>query len=279
VGGGGYSAPVPAPPDVLDRPAPGPDAVLRYGEHRDAVVDVHLPVEAPGEISPAPLLVLLHGGFWRQGWDRRHTRPLASALRDLGWLVATPEYRRTGGLGGWPRTFDDITALQEQLLPLLHEVLPGRVTPAQPTLVGHSAGGHLVLWWSLTAGSATVPPRRTVALAPVSDLARAHSENLGSGAVAALLGGGVAQVPERYAVADPAARWRAGGIPAGEVVLVHGGDDESVPVQHSRDLAIDVGVELLELDCEHFALIDPLSAVWPSVRDAIGIPPRTDTQR
>lgn len=267
-----------APTDVLDRPAPAPDAVLRYAEHRDAVVDVHLPTEAPGESYPAPVLVLVHGGFWREGWDRRHTRPLASALRDRGWLVATPEYRRTGGLGGWPRTLDDIAALRERLLPLLREVLPGRVAPPGPTLVGHSAGGHLALWWSLTNGSGTDRPRRTVALAPVSDLARAHAEKLGGGAVAALLGGGVAQVPERYAAADTAARLRAGEMLAGEVVLVHGRDDDSVPVQHSRDLATDVGVELVELTCDHFAPIDPLSVVWPAVRDAIGLPPGMHSQ-
>lgn len=264
-----------APTDVLDRAAPEPDAVLRYAEHRDAVVDVHLPAQAPGRSSLAPVLVLLHGGFWRAGWDRRHTRPLASALRDRGWLVATPEYRRTGGIGGWPHTFNDIAYLRDHLLPLLREVLPHRVAPSGPTLVGHSAGGQLVLWWSLTSGSSSDRPRRTVALAPVSDLARAHSEDLGSGAVSALLGGGLAQVPDRYAVADPAARLRAGDVPVGEVVLVHGRDDDSVPVQHSRDLATDVGVgvELVELPCEHFAPIDPLSAVWLPVRDAIGPPP------
>ena len=260
---------------MLDRPAPDPDAVLRYAEHRDAVVDVHLPAEAPGETRPAPVLVLLHGGFWRDAWDRRHTRPLAAALRDRGWLVATPEYRRTGGLGGWPGTFDDVADLRERLLPLLRDVLPGRVAAVQPTLVGHSAGGHLALWWALTSLSS--PPRRTVGLAPVSDLGRADEEGLGSGAVTALLGGGPHEVPERYAAADPAARMRAGEVPAGEVVLVHGRHDEDVPVQHSRDLATDVGVALVELDCEHFALIDPLSSAWPSVHDAVGALPRSNS--
>jgi acetyl esterase/lipase len=272
-----YSSPVPARADVLDRPAPGPDAVLRYAEHRDAVVDVHLPAEPPGEIRPAPVLVLLHGGFWRDAWDRRHTRPLAAALRDRGWLVATPEYRRTGGLGGWPGTLDDIAELREGVLPLLSDVLAGRVAAAPPTLVGHSAGGHLALWWALTSES--FPPRRTVGLAPVGDLARADEERLGSGAVAALLGGALSELPERYAAADPAARMRAGEVPAGEVVLVHGRHDEDVPVEHSRDLATDVGVALLELDCEHFALIDPLSTVWPSVRDAVGALPGSHPSR
>ena len=259
---------MPGAENVLDRPAPDPDAVLRYADHADALVDVHLPPMPPGMATPAPLLVLLHGGFWRHAWDRRHTRPLASALRDLGWLVATPEYRRTVGAGGWPTTLDDIAALRDRLLPLLADALPGRVASKAPTLLGHSAGGHLALWWAIGQSVS----RRTVALAPVADLARAYAENLGGGAVAALLGGGLSDVPERYARADVAARLRAGGTPD-DVVLVHGRHDAQVPVQHSRDLAADTGVRLIELDCEHYAVIDPLSPVWPAVRGAIGRPP------
>jgi acetyl esterase/lipase len=243
--------------------------VVRYAGHADALVDVHLPPLPPGHVAQAPVLVLLHGGFWRQAWCRRHTRPLASALRDLGWLVATPEYRRAGGAGGWPGTLDDMARLRDRLLPLLVDALPGRVAPGAPTLVGHSAGGHLALWWALDRSTSC----RTVALAPVADLARAYAEHLGSGAVAALLGGGPPDVPDRYARADVAARMRTGEMPD-DVVLVHGRHDDQVPVQHSRDLAADTGVRLIELDCEHFAPIDPLSPVWPAVRDAIGPPLR-----
>lgn len=249
---------------MLNRLEPGPDAILRYAGHADAVVDVHLPLNR----GPAPLLVLLHGGFWRQGYDRRHTRPLAGALRDAGWCVATPEYRRTGGAGGWPATFDDVAALRDRLVGLLHDALPGRVADVDPTLVGHSAGGHLALWWAVTDRSPAAP-RRTVALAPVADLARAYAERLGDDAVAALIGG-AADHPDRYADADPAARMRAGELPAGEVLLVHGTHDAQVPVQHTRDLATDTGVRHVEPDCDHFALIDPLSPTWPVVVSALG---------
>jgi len=273
---------VPDPREVLTRPAPEPDAVVRYGTHADAVVDVHLPhvhlphVHLPPTSSqpapPAPLLVLLHGGFWRAPYDRRCTRPLAAGLREAGWVVASPEFRRTGGEGGWPATFDDVAALREGLVGLLRDALPGRLTDHTATLVGHSAGGHLALWWALTDRSRSAP-RRTVALAPVADLARAYADDLGQGAVAALLGGGVAEHPHRYAEADPAARMRAGERATGDVVLVHGPHDEQVPVQHSRNLAADTGVRLVEPDCEHFALIDPVSPAWPTVVSALGPPP------
>ena len=265
-----YAARVSDTEELTSRPTLGPDAVLRYGGHSDAVIDVHLPPES----FAAPLLVLLHGGFWRQAYDRRHTRPLAAALSGMGWAVATPEYRRTGGEGGWPQTFDDVAALRDRLAGLVHSALPGRVAEFPTTLVGHSAGGHLALWWALTDRSSGAP-RRTIALAPVADLARAHAEDLGAGAVADLLGGGVRDHPDRYGAADPAARMRAGDAATGEVVIVHGRHDEEVPLQHSRDLAADAGLRLVEADCDHFAVIDPLSPAWPVVTAALGSAPHS----
>ncbi len=242
----------------------GPDAVLRHGDHPDHVVDVHLPTPRLGVRTRAPLAVLLHGGFWRAEHDRRHTRPLAVALREQGYAVATPEYRRTGADGGWPGTFDDVARIRSRLPGLLDDALPGLVAPRRPIVVGHSAGGHLALWWALTGRREDAA--HAVALAPVADLARAYAENLGDGAVRDLMGGGPARHPDRYAAADTAVllrRW-AGRRP----VVVHGDADEQVPVAHSRGL---VGIDLVELPAtDHFAIIDPLSPAWPHVLRAIG---------
>src|SRR5207237_9219910 len=61
-----------------------PDATLRYDDHPDGLLDVHLPPEPSDR-----LLFLFHGGFWTSEWDSTHTRPTARALADLGWVVAT----------------------------------------------------------------------------------------------------------------------------------------------------------------------------------------------
>jgi acetyl esterase/lipase len=254
------------PLEVLSGQAARPDVVLRYGEHADQLLDVHLPVVADG---PAPVLFLVHGGFWRQRRDRTHTRPLAQALAAEGWAVVTPEYRRTGGAGGWPATFDDVATAAESL-PLLDEVAPGRLALDELTVLGHSAGGHLAMWLGLCSNRPAAPRvRRVVALAPVADLREAHARGLGDGAVQALMGGGPDDLPEEYAAADP-----AGALPqevdAREVAVtvIHGDRDQQVPVQMSRALQ---GVAYVELPgVDHFALIDPLSPAWPHVRAAVG---------
>lgn len=249
--------------DILSRRAALPDAVLRYAAHQDGLVDLHLP-DGPG---PHPLAVLLHGGFWRQDYDRLHQRPLARALVAEGCVVAAPEYRRVGGAGGWPRTADDVRQAFATLPGLLASL---GIATSSTTVVGHSAGGHLALWLaSLDRGAEPGRVDRVVGLAPVGDLTAAARERLGAGATQALLGGEPEAVPERYAAADPM-RLLSHTDPATALVVLHGADDPVVPIGNSRGLAAaHPRVRLEELDCGHYEVIDPLSLVWPAVRAAV----------
>lgn len=262
------------PDDVLTRPAPPPGLVLSYGPGPEQIADIRLP--APGH-APAPLVIFLHGGFWRAAFDRSHTGPLATALAAAGYVVCVPEFRRTGQPGGgWPGTFDDVAAAVDQLPGLLRAAAPGRITGEPALLAGHSAGGHLALW---SAGRGRLPApsgwrlpvpvavRGVVALAAVSSLAGCHQRRLGNGAAAALMGGGPGEFPERYRAADPVAL-----LPLGcPVQLVHGTLDEDVPPELSRAFAARAGkagdtVTLKELPgITHLDLIDPLSPAWPVV--------------
>ncbi len=252
---------------MLSRPAESPDIVLRYADHADGLVDVFLPPALGVPESPAPLLVLVHGGFWRQEFDRTHLRPLAGWLARDGFVVATPEYCRTGsggrgsesGSGSWPDTGNDVEAAVAAIPGLIDGAAPGRIEVTAPcVLAGHSAGGHLALWAGLRAGLSVV--RHVVALAPVASLVAAAHERLDGDAVAALLGGGPDDVPEAYADADPWGQL-TGDAP---VTIVHGADDAQVPVMLSRQVAKDhPAITYVELPgVEHFALIDPLSAAF-----------------
>src|SRR5262245_44691231 len=108
------------PLDVLTRPARPPDLALRYGDHADHVADLHLPPSASAARARtdvrAPLILFLHGGFWRAQYGREHTAPLAETLAVGGFAVCAPEYRRSGQPGGgWPGTFDDVAAAVDRL--------------------------------------------------------------------------------------------------------------------------------------------------------------------
>ncbi|MFG1884629.1 alpha/beta hydrolase family protein [Micromonospora sp. NPDC049102] len=254
------------PRAVLTRPAPAADLTVAYGDHPDQIADLRRPA---GDGPARPLVVVVHGGFWRAEYDRRHTGPLAAALAAQGYPVAQLEYRRTGQPGGgWPGTLTDVLAGVAALPELVAEALPDRVSASAPILIGHSAGGHLALFAAATAPSTV---RGVLALAPVADLAEAYRLDLDSGAVAALLGGGPAEVPERYAMADPRSL-----VPMRtRTVVVHGSLDQQVPASLSRDFvtvtrAAGSDISLVELPgCEHFGLIDPESPAWPRLLDAL----------
>jgi len=260
------------PSSVLSRPADTPDLVLRWADLAshgpDGVADCYLP-EISGRGEHAPVLIALHGGFWRQEYDRRHLRPLAVALRGLGWLVVLPEYRRTG----WEAVAEDLRTLRRRLPALLAEVAPGRGAAGPPTLLGHSAGGQLAIWWALDARPEE-RPARVVALAPVADLAAAYADGLDAGAVAALLGGGPGEV-EAYGSADVAARLSAGDRPGCPLVVLHGTGDRQVPVGYAQRLP---GADVRILPgIEHYGLIDPLSDAWPETVAALRSPSRPST--
>ena len=257
--------------DILSRPAPPPDRTARYGALPEQVADLWLPRGAADT-----LVVLIHGGFWQDQYDRTHLGPLADALARAGYAVVVPEYRRIGPSGGgWPGTFDDIATFCETL----GEICAGPgIRPRRTVLLGHSAGGHLALWAAarhrLPADSdwrSSWLPDGVVALAGCSSLELAHAWGLENGITAVLLGGGPEQVPGRYALADPAALLPL-GVP---VTLLHGTEDVQVPVAMSREYADRAevagdSVKLVEFPgLDHFDLIDPRSVAWPDLLGAL----------
>ncbi|MGW0883433.1 alpha/beta hydrolase [Streptomyces sp. NPDC002671] len=254
---------------------------LRYGTHPDQVADLFLPLDDnaladPGAWRAAPLVLFFHGGFWRAEHDRQDVAGFARALAtESGCAVVSVEYRRVGDGGGWPVTLTDSAEAVDRLPGLAAQAAPGRVDPARVVYAGHSAGGHLALWAGVRHRLPEGAPGRTLApppllgvlaLAPTADLALADELGSGRGAVAAFLGGARDEVPDRYAAADPAVL----GAPAGRTVVIHGALDEALPVAMARDYAARVGATLHELpDCGHFEVIEPGSAAWPVVVDAL----------
>ena len=234
---------------MLTRPASAPGAVRQYGSDEEQVADVRFAADA----VERPLLVVVHGGFWRPAFDRVHVRPMTEALAEAGWTTVTPEYRRVPGrpelavgdvraavraIAGWP------------------ELIGRRVL-----LVGHSAGGHLALQAAATLEPPHVPAG-VLALAPVADLRLAQELRLDGDAVPAFLGEDAAARPDL----DPARL----PTPAGPVRIVHGTQDGIVPVEVSESyLRHHPGALLTSVACGHFALIDPRSAVWLTVLRAL----------
>ena len=224
---------------------------VAYGDHPHAVANLHLPSREGG---PWPCVVLVHGGFWRSGWDRTLMTPLAHDLARRGVAAWNIEFRRVGQEGGgWPGTFHDVAAAVDHLAKV------EQVDTARVATCGHSAGGHLALWLAANRGA-----RAAIALGSVCDLAAAEREQLGRRAVRELFG------EEAYDDADPAQL-----LPLGiRQVLVHGVHDDRVPIEHARNYAERAraaGDEcvLLELDAGHFDVVDPRGPCFMRIVEAL----------
>ncbi|MEU8029678.1 alpha/beta hydrolase [Streptomyces sp. NPDC049099] len=278
---------------AFSHPPVDPDVTSAYGSHPDQVIDFYAPRTAPD--SPAPVVVVLHGGAWRARYDRRHITPFADYLARRGFAVANVEYRRGGeplipgqstGDGGdatpvagrWPDTFDDVAAALDALPALIREALP-QADPRRTVLTGHSAGGHLALWAAarhvLPADSPwrtgrPAPLRGVVALAPIADFEVAEKLAVCGNASMQLLGGPEA-FAERRPCADPVLL-----LPTGiATTLVQGRTDREVPqavAESYADAAAKagevVGLTLLE-DVGHFPLIDPAADACAVVAEEI----------
>lgn len=250
---------------------------VSYGRRRSQHGELWLP-EGDGEVLP--VVVLLHGGFWKRAYGLRLMHGLAADVAARGWAAWNLEYRRVGVLsgGGWPATFDDVAAGIDRLAGMarIHRLDLTRVVT-----VGHSAGGHLALWAAarprLPDGS---PGRLTpdsvivtgaIGLGAVSDLESAARAGLGGGATVRLLGGPPGGHADRYAVASPFALLPL-GVPQ---VLVHGCADDTVPVAMSeryaeRSIALGDDATLVALPgVGHFEPIDPGTAAWGATADHI----------
>jgi acetyl esterase/lipase len=192
---------------------------------------------------------------------------LAVDLARHGFASWNLEYRRIGNGGGWPATFEDVAAGIDALADV-----ETRLDLDRAGVVGHSAGGQLALWAaarpSLHPGRAPdasrVRLRSIVALAPVSDLADAHRRGLSSSAVEELLRRSPSGGAERFAAASPAEL-----LPLGVTqVVIHGTDDESVPVEMSRRFvarAQAAGDDVVYHELAgtgHMELIDAGSEAW-----------------
>lgn len=224
---------------VFELPHKKPDRSISYGKSEDQVIDFYYSSNPNN-----PIIVLIHGGYWRPEYDRKHLAPFANALSTVGWSVALIEYRRIIG------NPDAMLADTKSAIARVKEEFPRII------LIGHSAGGQLAL-----VLSNAVEAIGTIALAPVTDLVRGEELDLDEGAVSDFLGCPALLRSDLDPMRLPA--------PSNPTTIIHGELDARVPVEFSRDYvgqASGADVHLIEVEgVGHFELIDPRSSIFAQI--------------
>jgi acetyl esterase/lipase len=262
---------------VMREPEVAPaDHRIYYGSELTQFGDLRLP-KGPG---PHPVAILIHGGAWGSAISLHYMAPLAAALTCAGVATWNIEFRRLGGGGGWPTTFQDVGAAADFLRELASR-FPLDLNRVVAT--GHSSGGHLAPWLAarhrLVAGAELYTPdplplRGVVPLAGPADLAKfivavPRFEN----AVRQLLGGGSDDEIARHLEEGSPTELLPLGVPQ---IYINGEFDPSVPLQYVQEYASVARVAGDEVQVipiaggGHFESVDPAHPqAGPAIRDSV----------
>lgn len=184
--------------------------------------ELHLHAFPPvGGASPAPAVLLFHGGGWRNGTAERY-HPIAEGFARAGYAAFSAAYRLVGKPDGCARVIECVHDARSALRYLHRHAAELGIDPTRIVVGGGSAGGHLAASTALCDGpghddpdddrSIPCAPRAIVLLCPVIDTS---AEGYGN----ALLG-------ENWRDLSPLHRVRPGLPPS---LVVHGTTDATTP--------------------------------------------------
>jgi acetyl esterase/lipase len=242
--------------DVQKLTPPAAGQRIAYGTGPDQFGDLRLPAGS----GPFPVVVLIHGGCWRNNINLDNIAHLAAALTRDGYATWSIEYRRADGAGGgWPGTFDDVLAAFDHIQTI---ATGAKLDMSRVVVAGHSAGGQLALWLGAKRKSAV---RSVVSLSGVPDL-RGAASTVCTGMIPLLARGDA-----NYSQISPIEMLPL-GVPQWIVTAQF---DDTVPAKWGAQYAAVAKkkgdrVELVEVNnAGHFELIVPGTRAYTQVRAAI----------
>lgn len=236
-------------------------------DDRPLLLDIAQPDPLPA--GPLPAVIHIHGGGWEAG--NREVNPDA-ILPNHGFVYASIDYRLSSE-AVFPAQIHDCKAAVRWLRAHAEEY---HVDPAQIGVWGHSAGGHLAAllgasgdtsWLEGELGSpgyASHVQAVFAVSAPADFLAEDYvARDDTYGAEARMLGGSVRRCREVAHLASPIYAVTSSSPP---IFLVHGAQDETVPVTQSRHFyaaLANAGVDATYVEIARAP--HDLESYWPDV--------------
>jgi dipeptidyl aminopeptidase/acylaminoacyl peptidase len=219
--------------------------------------------------APGPAVIMIHGGptvrdYW--GFDEE-----VQFLASRGYVVFQPQFRgstgfgrkfETAGYGQWGKAMqDDVTAGVEWL------IAQGIADPARICIYGASYGGYAALW-----GLVKTPDlyKCGISFAGVSDIElmfKDSSDRNSDKIVRQIQRSRIGDIRHNKVEFDAVSPLKHADKITAPVLLMHGKDDERVPIVHSRQMKRALEkykktVELVEFDDEGHGLVYVTNKAW-----------------
>lgn len=260
---------------ALFRAEHGDHLTLRYGSGPRALADVF---PAIGTSNPAPILIFIHGGYWRT-LDKGIFSFIARAYVEAGMTVVMPSYDLAPSV-----TLGGIVAQMRELLGWVRsEAASFGGDASRIVLSGHSAGGHLAAILALLDG--TGPEQGGIrGVIPVSGLFDLRPLRFASVNRDVRMSVEDTETLSPQLMVQRDASLRTGQIQAIPMVVMVGGAETDGFKEQSRDFNdawFRCGgrsrVEMSE-GCTHFTVLkafaDAKSAVFADILAMVGLTPR-----
>lgn len=185
--------------------------------------------------EPAPLIVLVPGGGWSSA-DPTGLIPLATMLTDAGSTTALITYSTAGDGSSFPEAVDDVACAVRWSAS--HASSHGHA-PSRVIVLGHSAGGHLAALVAFSGeefGSECPDP--PVDIDGLIGLAGIYDTGPFRAFMSPWMGISPIDHPETWRRADPL-EWLRRDVDTLQdfrVLLIHGDEDQSVPLAQTEAL-------------------------------------------
>ena len=208
--------------------APRKAVVVGRAGGRDLICHLHLP---PAATEPCPAIVVVHGGGWRKG-KPESVRGFGELLGQAGFVCLLADHRPSSE-AHWPAQIQDVKCAIRFLRARADAL---GVDPNRIGILGDSSGGHLALMAGVSAplegefegeGGYAEHPSTVAAVGSLYGPTRIRFDNPRPNYVA-LMGADATEAD--YENASPIAYDLRGFPPC---LLIHGAEDEPVPVAHS----------------------------------------------
>ena len=226
---------------------------IAYGPHPQQVMDVYFPVKALTDKTPAPLIVMVHGGAWSRG-DKNNASVVKNKMdywTKQNWIFISINYRLVPDVTVQQQTQD----IAEALIYIQKQAPNWHADSKRLVLMGHSSGAHIVsllttrpLWLT----SQPKPWRATVAL----DSAAYHVEKIMQTRHARLYDQAFGDQPSNWRALSPTSQLQQ-ALPAFLAVCSTTRPDQPCTqaqqfIQHAQKLG--TKAQLLPLPLSHFEI-------------------------